>query len=379
MNEIETSVAVVGAGPAGFYAAERLLAADDVEVDLFDRLPTPWGLVRAGVAPDHPKIKQVTKRYEQTAAHPRFRFHGGVEVGGVITHEDLLEHFHAVIYTTGAAIGRRLDIPGEELDGCESATDFVAWYNGHPDGADHHFDLSSHRAVVVGNGNVALDVARMLMLPEAKLRETDVADHALDKLVGGAIREVVILGRRGPAEAAYTTPELRELASFTDATVIVDPQGGSLETPEDAETRVRRNLEVVREYAANEQPADDRTIVLRFLTSPVEVLGDDEVEGLRVVRNELVDGRARPTGERGGSRRAVWSSPRSAIAASRSRACRSTTRRARSPTTTAASPIGSTPRAGPSVGRRGSSAPTRSARTRRWRRCWQTARPAGCA
>jgi ferredoxin--NADP+ reductase len=288
-------VAVVGAGPAGFYAAEKLLGTDTVEVDLFDRLPTPWGLVRAGVAPDHPKIKQVTKRYEKTAEHERFRFHGNVDIGTSVTHADLTDHFHAVMYTTGASIGRSLGIPGEELDGCESATDFVAWYNGHPEGVDHHFDLSSHRAIVVGNGNVALDVARMLMLPEAKLRETDVANHALEKLIGGAISEVIVLGRRGPAQAAYTTPELRELESFTGATVLVDTQGGSLDEPEDAETRVKKNLEVARGYAENDPPADGRAIVLRFLTSPVEVLGGEQVSGLKVARNELVDGRATPT------------------------------------------------------------------------------------
>jgi ferredoxin--NADP+ reductase len=288
-------IAVVGAGPAGFYAAEKLLEQDNVEVDLFDRLPTPWGLVRAGVAPDHPKIKNVAKRYEKTASHESFRFHGNVDIGSEITHEDLTDHYHAVMYTTGASIGRGLGIDGEELDGCVSATDFVAWYNGHPDGVEHHFDLSSHRAVVVGNGNVALDVARMLMLPETKLRETDVANHALDVLVEGGISEVVILGRRGPAQAAYTTPELRELESFTGATVIVDAQGGSLDDPEDAETRVKKNLEVVRVYAENDPPADGRTIVLRFLSSPVEVLGTEQVQGLRVVRNELVDGRAKPT------------------------------------------------------------------------------------
>ena len=293
---VRARVAIVGAGPAGFYAAEALLATDTVEVDLFDALPTPWGLVRAGVAPDHPKIKNVTKRYDKTAAHEAFTFHGNVTVGTDITADDLSDHFHAVIYTTGASIGRSLDIDGEDLDGCESATDFVAWYNGHPDGAEHHFDLSSHRAVVVGNGNVALDVARMLMLPEAELRKTDVADHALSRLSDGAIQEVVVLGRRGPAQAAYTTPELRELETLTAAKVIVDTQGGSLDEPEDAGRRIVKNLEVARGYADNDVPQDGRMIVLRFLTSPAEIIGDDgHVTGIRVVRNELVDGRASRT------------------------------------------------------------------------------------
>ena len=289
-------IAVVGAGPAGFYAAERLLATDTITVDLFDALPTPWGLVRAGVAPDHPKIKNVTKRYEKTAAHDAFTFHGNVTVGTDITADELSDHFDAVIYATGASIGRGLGIDGEDLDGCESATDFVAWYNGHPDGVEHHFDLSSHRAVVVGNGNVALDVARMLMLPEDQLRKTDVANHALDALSDGAIKEVVVLGRRGPAQAAYTTPELRELETLTGATVVVDTQGGSLEEPDDADQRVVKNLEVARAYAENDVPQDGRMIVLRFLTSPAEIIGaDGHVTGIRVVRNELTDGRPTAT------------------------------------------------------------------------------------
>jgi ferredoxin--NADP+ reductase len=289
-------VAVIGAGPSGFYAAEGLLGDSDhdFEVDLFDRLATPWGLVRAGVAPDHPKIKSVSKRFEKTAGLDGFRFHGNVDVGTDITHADLERHFHAVIYTTGSSIGRDLGIPGEDLHGSVSATDFVAWYNGHPDAADLEFDLSHSRAVVVGNGNVALDVARMLMVPEALLLETDVADHALASLTDHGIDEVVILGRRGPAEASFTTAELKELETLTDATVVIegDPD---LEIPEDADSRVRRNLEVIAGYAENTRPTSGRTIVMRFLSSPVEVLGDGRVQGVRVVRNELVDGRAKAT------------------------------------------------------------------------------------
>ena len=292
---------MVGAGPAGFYAAEGLLAHDPaIEVDMFDRLATPWGLVRSGVAPDHPKIKSVSRRYEQTAAHESFRFMGNVEIGTDIQHDELAEHYHAVVYTTGASIGRDLGIPGEDLLGSVSATEFVAWYNGHPDAHDADFDLSHSRAVVVGNGNVALDVARLLMVREELLRETDVADHAYEVLRDHGVDEVVLLGRRGPAQASFTTPELRELETFTDATVVVEG-GAPLDEPVEADGRVKRNLEVIRGYAENSPSASGRTIVLRFLASPVEIVGGDRVEGVRVARNRLVerDGRvsAEPTGE----------------------------------------------------------------------------------
>ena len=228
-------VAIIGAGPAGFYAAERLLKdpASQIAVEMFDRLPTPWGLVRAGVAPDHPKIKSVSRVYEKTAALPGFRFHGNVAVGSDITHDELLAHHHAVIYSYGAARDHRLGIPGEDLAGSVPATEFVAWYNGHPDAVDREFDLHCRRAVVIGNGNVALDVARMLVLTRDELAVTDIADQALRALAASSIEEVVVLGRRGPAQAAYTTPELRELGELIDADVIVD----SADVQLDAATR----------------------------------------------------------------------------------------------------------------------------------------------
>ena len=195
-------VAIVGAGPAGFYATDKLLRAGGIEVELFDRLPTPYGLVRAGVAPDHPKIKSVTRVFQKAAALEGFRFHGNVEVGRDITHAELLDHHHAVIYTYGAALDRRLGIPGEDLPGSVPATEFVAWYNGHPDAADHQFDLRGPRAVVIGNGNVAVDVARMLMLTQGELSVTDTSDTAIAALAQSGIEEVVILGRRGPAQGA---------------------------------------------------------------------------------------------------------------------------------------------------------------------------------
>ena len=215
MSDSPIRIAVVGAGPAGFYAAGHLLKDSEgrIEVDMLERLPTPWGLVRSGVAPDHPKIKSVTRIYEKTAAHPRFRYFGNVELGLHVAREELRSHYHAIVYATGSPADRPLGIPGEELPGSWAATDFVGWYNGHPDHPDLEFDLTGERAVVIGNGNVALDVARMLVLSHEELSRTDVADHALHALEHSGVREVVVLGRRGPAQAAFTNPELLELAN----------------------------------------------------------------------------------------------------------------------------------------------------------------------
>src|SRR5881396_3150664 len=200
-------VAVVGSGPAGFYAAGALLDAEPgFEVDMLERLPTPWGLVRLGVAPDHPKLKSVSRAFERIAAKPGFRFFGNVEVGQDLTHADVIRLYDAVIYAFGAQSDRRLGIPGEDLRGSWSATEFVAWYNGHPDFQDLVFDLNVERAVVVGNGNVALDVARMLALTPEELAPTDTTDPAIAAIVGSGLREIVILGRRGPAQASFTTP-----------------------------------------------------------------------------------------------------------------------------------------------------------------------------
>ncbi|HEX7290361.1 MAG TPA: FAD-dependent oxidoreductase [Conexibacter sp.] len=289
-------VAVVGSGPAGFYAAEQLLTARDVDVtvDMFERLATPWGLVRAGVAPDHPKIKAVTRRYEKTAGIDGFRFFGNVEVGRELPVDELRAHYHAVLYAFGASGDRRLGIPGEELPGSHSSTEFVAWYNGHPDFAEHAFDLDATTAVVVGNGNVALDVARMLALPRATLAQTDVADHALEALAGSSIEEVVVLGRRGPAQAAFTTPELIELSELAEADVIVDPgdmelDAASARIVEEADAQVKKKIEVLHGYAASEPHGHDKRIVLRFFASPLEIVGSERVEGVRVGRTELVD------------------------------------------------------------------------------------------
>jgi ferredoxin/flavodoxin---NADP+ reductase len=302
-------VAIVGSGPAGFYAAGHLLKSKShpdlcVQVDMFDRLPTPWGLVRAGVAPDHPNIKAVSRVYEKTAEHPEFRFYGNVELGRDLSHDDLTARYHAVIYAVGAQTDRRMGIPGEDLPGSWAATEFVAWYNGHPDYKDLVFDLSAERAIVVGNGNVATDVARMLALTRDELAQTDVADHALDVLADSSVKEIVVLGRRGPAQAAFTNPELLELGEMTDADVFVDPGDVELDPlskafieSEAAHATQKKNVDILTGYAAREPLGKPRRIVLRFLVSPVEILGDERVNGIRFVHNELVeadDGSIRP-------------------------------------------------------------------------------------
>jgi ferredoxin--NADP+ reductase len=296
-------IAVVGAGPAGFYAAGHLLKDSEgrIEVDMLERLPTPWGLVRSGVAPDHPKIKSVTRVYEKTAAHPRFRYFGNVELGSHVTREELLTHYHAIVYATGSPADRPLGIPGEQLQGSWAATDFVGWYNGHPDHPDLEFDLASERAVVIGNGNVALDVARMLVLSHEELSRTDVADHALHALEHSGVREVVVLGRRGPAQAAFTNPELRELGELAGADVIVDPAEleRALAVPDPAVDKIAEgNVRILRGYAERPPCGEPQRVVLRFLLSPVELLPDEQghVGAVRVARNELVaapDGRLR--------------------------------------------------------------------------------------
>ncbi|HEY3829971.1 MAG TPA: FAD-dependent oxidoreductase [Solirubrobacteraceae bacterium] len=310
-SENPIRIAVIGAGPAGFYAAGHLLKDSEgrIEVDMLERLPTPWGLVRSGVAPDHPKIKSVTRIYEKTAGHPRFRYFGNVELGRHISREELRSHYHALVYATGAPTDRPLGIPGEDLPGSWPATEFVGWYNGHPDHPDLNFDLSCERAVVIGNGNVALDVARMLVLSHAELAGTDTADHALESLHRSAIREVVVVGRRGPAQAAFTNPELRELRDLADAEVVVDGEEleRALAIPEPyASATTKQNVELLREYAARPPAADgrERRIVLRFLLSPLEIQAgeDGHVASVALARNELVPDstgqlRAQATGE----------------------------------------------------------------------------------
>jgi ferredoxin/flavodoxin---NADP+ reductase len=306
-------VAVIGSGPAGFYAAGHLLkdTAAPIEVDMLERLPTPWGLVRSGVAPDHPKIKSVSRVYEKTAEHPRFRFFGNVCFGEDISREELMGHYHAIVYATGSAVDRPLGIPGEELPGSHAATDFVGWYNGHPDQTDLEFDLvSAERALVIGNGNVALDLARMLVLAPSELGTTDTADHALEVLAKSRVREVIVAGRRGPAQAAFTNPELRELGELSEADVVVDPDEleRALAVPDPAlegNAIARQNVEILREYSQREPTGKPRRVVMRFLLSPVELLAtaSGRVGAVELARNELVADeqgalRARATSER---------------------------------------------------------------------------------
>ncbi|MGN6796703.1 MAG: FAD-dependent oxidoreductase, partial [Gaiellaceae bacterium] len=248
-------VAVVGSGPAGFYTADALLKSEDpqVAVDVIDRLPTPWGLVRLGVAPDHENIKAVSRAFEKTAARPGFRFFGNVEIGRDVSHEDLLRLYDAVVYSVGAQTDRRMGIPGEDLPGSWPATAFVAWYNGHPDFQDLSFDLSGERAVVIGNGNVAVDVARMLALTADELGCTDTVDEAIAGICGAGVSEILMLGRRGPAQAAFTTPEVKELGELAGADVLVDPAELELDPASAAslerDTNARRNVATLRGYA----------------------------------------------------------------------------------------------------------------------------------
>jgi ferredoxin--NADP+ reductase len=291
-------VAVVGAGPAGLYAADDLLTHPEIRVDVFDRLPTPYGLVRAGVAPDHQHTKAVETLFRQIEEQPGFRYFLGVEVGRDVTRAELEERYDAVVYSVGASADRPLGVPGEHLPGSHSATDLVGWYNGHPDKQDLALDLGTERAVVVGNGNVALDVARILTADPADLERTDIATLPWAALTRSAVREVVVLGRRGPAEAAFTVPELvglRGLAELGRVNVVVETGGAALDA-DDQRTRL------LAELAARPLTPGVRTIVLRFLTAPLRVVGEDRVTGLEVARTRLErgpDGRttAVPTGE----------------------------------------------------------------------------------
>lgn len=305
-------VAIVGSGPSGFFAAASLLkAADgsehpDVAVDMLEMLPTPWGLVRSGVAPDHPKIKSISKQFEKTAADPRFRFFGNVSVGEHVQASELAERYDAVIYAVGAQSDRALNIPGEDLPGSIAAVDFVGWYNAHPNFEEATPDLSGSRAVVVGNGNVALDVARILVTDPDVLGLTDIADHALESLRPCGVDEVVVIGRREPLQTAFTTLELRELGELDNVDVIVDPAQLEGVTDEDAAAAgktAKQNISVLRDYAKRSPRPGHRRIVLRFMTSPIEIKGDGRVESIVLGRNELVTdetGRvsARDTGER---------------------------------------------------------------------------------
>jgi ferredoxin--NADP+ reductase len=300
-------VAIVGSGPAGFYAAGALLDADvPIEVDMIERLPTPWGLVRLGVAPDHPKLKTVSRAFERIAAKPGFRFLGNVEVGRELTHADLVRLYDAVVYAVGSQTDRRLGIPGEDLHGSWSATEFVAWYNGHPDFQHLSFDLDVERAVVIGNGNVALDVARMLALTPEELAPTDTTGPAIDAIGASTVREILVVGRRGPAQASWTTQELKEMGELAGADVSVAKADLELDAASQAalenDTNARRNIDVLREFAERAPTGKPVTVRFLFFRSPLALHGDSSVEAVELVRNRLEerDGRlvAVPTDDR---------------------------------------------------------------------------------
>lgn len=303
-------VAIIGSGPSGFYAAAHLQAQTGlhVEIDMFDRLPTPYGLVRGGVAPDHQKIKSVTKAYDRIAADPNFRFYGHVEFGKDLTHADLAAGYHAIIYAVGAQTDRRMDIPGEDLSGSHPATEFVAWYNAHPDFADYQFDLSQENVAVIGLGNVAMDVIRILARTPDELTETDIADYALDQLKHSKVKNIYVLGRRGPAQAAFTNPEIKELGELDDASIIVAPDEVILDPVsrqfvDSGEDKVAtKNVEILKSFAAQGDTGKPRKIIMRFCVSPVEITGSGKVEAIKIVKNALVPDdkgnlKAKPTGE----------------------------------------------------------------------------------
>ncbi len=291
-------VAIVGSGPAAFYTAEALLKAAPgaVEVDLFDRLPVPFGLVRGGVAPDHQNIKGVVKVYNKIAATPGFRFLGNVRVGRDVSVDELAAHYHQIVYAFGCESDQKLGVPGEELAGVHAATDFVGWYNGHPDHRHHRFDLAkATRVALVGNGNVAMDVARILLASPDELAKTDIADHALEVLRQSRVREVILLGRRGPAQAAFSPKEIEEIAELPDVDVVVtaadahvDPMSQAWLERDGARSQ-HRNVEFLRERAAHGEGTHAKKLRCRFLVAPVELSGDaGQLRTVRVERMELV-------------------------------------------------------------------------------------------
>lgn len=307
-SERPVRVAIVGAGPAGFFAADALLSSNAAvfDVDVIERLPTPFGLVRSGVAPDHQKIKSVVKTFERTAQSRRFRFLGNVEVGRDLSASDLAEHYDQVVYAIGSSSDRRLGIPGEELGGCHAATAFVGWYNAHPDFRDFPFDLGSERAVVVGAGNVAMDVSRILLRDPSELAKTDIARHAMEVLEASRVREVVLLARRSPAHAAFDPRELEDIAALPGVGVLVDSAAVEADqaTGEALSERQKKNLAIMRGLCERPPTGHQRLFRLEFGASPVELLGDERkrVNRVRVERNASVTderGRtvARGTGE----------------------------------------------------------------------------------
>ena len=300
-------VAIVGSGPSGFYAAEALFKSEHaVHVDMYEKLPVPFGLVRSGVAPDHPKIKNVTRIYDKIASNEGFRFLGNVTIGQDLTVEDLKSHYHAVLFASGASSDRRLNIPGEDLDRSYTATEFVAWYNGHPDYKDRVFDLSRENAVIIGQGNVAVDVCRILSKSVEELKATDIADHALEALAESKIKNIYMIGRRGPAQAAFTPQEAKELGELALTEVVIQPEDLELSAADEAELEMnppkRKNVAMMRDLLAKSQAGEfadkPRKLHLMFFKSPVALEGENgSVERVILERNQL-NGEAGATGER---------------------------------------------------------------------------------
>lgn len=287
-------VAIIGSGPSGFYAAEALLGSGKaVKVDMFDRLPAPFGLVRYGVAPDHLKIKNVIKIYEKIAARPEFGFFGNVQIGRDISVAELRRFYDAVIFACGAETDKKLGVPGEDLPGSHTATEFVAWYNGHPDYRDRTFDLSCEVAAVIGQGNVAMDVSRILCKTVDELKNTDIARHALEALAESKIKEVHLIGRRGPVQAAFTPPEIREFGELADCDPILDPQYLELnpeseqELNDTAHPMRRKNFEILKQYAARPPSGKKRKFVIHFFKSPQELVGEQKLQKVILERNAL--------------------------------------------------------------------------------------------
>jgi ferredoxin--NADP+ reductase len=300
-------IAIVGAGPAGYFTAQAFQRAQTEElsfsIDMIERLPTPWGLVRSGVAPDHPKIKTVSKVFEKIAKEPNFRLFANVELGKDISLKDLKDQYDAVVLATGASKGRKLGIPGEELTNSLSAADFVPWYNAHPDYVDTEVDLSGDTAVVIGAGNVAMDVARILAIDPTELDSTDIADHALAKLKQSNIRTVIICGRRGPEHAAFTAPELRDLPKLENTDVYIDAK-----QIQDAETRMaahseiekdlKNNLEAMRSIADHPKKGVERKLEIKFLAFPIEFKGNNKIEEVIFVQNKVENSKVVSSGEK---------------------------------------------------------------------------------
>ncbi|ASY09881.1 ferredoxin--NADP+ reductase [Candidatus Nanopelagicus limnes] len=299
-------IAIVGAGPAGYFTAQAFQKAQSDElsfsIDMIERLPTPWGLVRSGVAPDHQKIKTVSKVFEKIAKEPNFRLFANVELGKHIYLKDLRDQYDAVVLATGASKGRKLGIPGEDLTNSLSAADFVPWYNSHPDYVQTQVDLSCDTAIVIGAGNVAMDVARILAIDPSELDPTDVAEHALIKLKQSNIRTVIICGRRGPEHAAFTAPELRDLPKLENTDVFIDPKQieeaiKHIEEMEEVEKDLKNNIEAMKTIAEHEKKGVPRKLEIKFLSTPLEIKGNGKVEEIIFQKNKVENGKVITTSE----------------------------------------------------------------------------------